>query len=249
MNRVKKYTLLFFLTIVLSVAAAEFAFCSITLKTVVVNPSQTKTQQATLKAYLPKEATPEDVLDLGDLNIDYDIEKGLYYVHKEVELEPGESVSRQIEMEDVWVISESELVQLVEKSNDLIKKLEGTEYFETAAAMGKNINNKYQAILNKQVDAADALPQTHIAAYRENKRKMGQIEEMISKLQKMVDRIELSKGSGKGGKVSIKSTWWMIIGVVAFLGLVSFILFLLWHKQAKVLTEDKNIQGDDQDLS
>jgi hypothetical protein len=78
---------------------------------------------------------------------------------------------------------------------------------------------------------------------------MGQIEEMISKLQKMVDRIELSKGSGKGGKVSIKSTWWMIIGVVAFLGLVSFILFLLWHKQAKVLTEDKNIQGDDQDLS
>lgn len=240
MDKAKKYTLLFFLTIMLSLAAAEFAFCSITLKTVVVNPSQTQTQEATLKAYLPKEATPEDVLDLGDLNIDYDIEKGLYYVHKEVKLEPGESVSRQIKIEDVWIIPESELEQLVKKSNDLTKKLEGTDYFETASVINKNINNKYQTILNEQVDAADALPQTHIATYRENQRRKDEIEELISKLQKMVDRIELSKGSGKGGKVSIKSTWWMIIGVVAFLGLVSFILFILWHKQTRVLTKDKN---------
>lgn len=249
MSKVKKYLLLFFLVLTISLFLAEGAFASIVLKSVVVNPSQTKTQEATLKAYLPKEVTPDDVLDLGDLNIDYDIEKGLYYVHKEVELEPGESVSRQVEIEDVWFIPESKLEQLIKKSNDLTKKLEGTEYFEPAVAISKNINNKYQSILNKQEDAADALPQTHIAVYRENKIKMGEIEEMISKLRKMVDRIELSKGSGAGGKVSIKSTWWMIIGVVAFLGLVSFILFILWHKQAKVLTEDKNIQGDDQDLS
>ncbi|MCF7887477.1 MAG: hypothetical protein K9L71_03595 [Candidatus Omnitrophica bacterium] len=236
----KRVFLLFCLGIAVSLLITEFVFCSITLKTVVVNPSQTQTQQATLKAYLPKEVTPGNILDLGDLNIDYDIEKGLYYVHREVELEPGESVSRQIEIEDVWTISELELEQLVKKSNDLTNKLEGTNYFETALAINKNINSKYQTILNKQADAADALPQTHIVVYRENQRKIDEIEELISKLQKMVDRIELSRDSGKSGKVSIESTWWMIIGVVVFLGLVSFILFILWHKQAKVLTKDKN---------
>jgi len=99
------------------------AQANIVLKTVVVNPSQTKTQTALLKAYLPKEVKPEDIVELGDLKVDYDIEKSLYYVYKECELAPGESISRSIEIKDVWIISRTELEALTSRAKELVEAL------------------------------------------------------------------------------------------------------------------------------
>ncbi len=104
------------------------AQASIVLKTLVVNPSESKTQKALLKAYLPEEAKPEDIVELGDLKIDYDIEKNLYYVYKELELAPGESVSRSIEIKDVWIISQAELEALTGRAGELVEALRKTAY-------------------------------------------------------------------------------------------------------------------------
>lgn len=222
--------------VILCFLSAE-AESNIILKTLIVNPSQTKTQTALLKAYLPKEAKPEDVLGLGDLNIAYDIDKSLYYVYREYELKPGESITRQIEIKDIWIISEEEIAGLNEEAKKLVEKLKKTAYFNTAITLQEDIRNKSNDILNRQEGAIDATPQTHIAAYRENIKTMGSVKSMVTNLEKMVLETKIAAGSA-AKRVSIKATWGVILGVIIALGLLSFIFFIIWHRQATI-TETK----------
>jgi len=222
---------------------AKEAGCGIILKTLVVNPSKTKTQTALLKAYLPKEATAEDVVDLGDLKIDYDIGKGLYYVHQKYELKPGESVSREIEIKDVWVISRAEIEALTRQAKELAEKLKGTSYFEMADALQKDIESKCSEILNRQEKAMDVLPQAHIGAYRKNIKILDSTNVKIARLEKMVAeaRVAHVPSGPVEAKVSVKATWWLIVAMVVALGLLSFIFFIIWHHQAiKLQKEEKH---------
>ena len=216
------------------------AEANVVLKSVVVNPSKTKTQKAMLKAYLPEEATPEDVVDLGDLKIDYDIDKTLYYVHKEFELGPGESVVRAVELKDIWLIDRLELDTLTGKARELAEKLKGTDYFAVGLQMQRDIEAKSVEILNKQTATMDALPQTHIAAYRDNKKMMLAIKDMVAKLENMVIESKFVHPSA-AEKVSVKATWWVILAVIIALGLLSVVFFVIWHRQAsEEILKEKN---------
>jgi len=206
----------------------------IILRAMVVNPSKTKTQEALLKAYLPKEVKPEDVIELGDLKIDYDVVKALYYVYKKVRLEPGESVSRSVEIKDVWLISQAELDALVGKAKKLVEKLKKTAYFETAVTLQKDIETKSREILNKQEKARDALPQTHIAVYRDNIKTLDSIKAMLSELERMVIETKAAAPGVAMKRISVRATWWVIVAVIVLLGLFSLILYIIWHREASM---------------
>ena len=240
----RKWLVTFILGIILCVYAQE-ANCSIALKSVVVNPSRTKTQKATLKAYLPKEAKPEDILDLGDLKIDYDLEKGLYFVYKQFELKPGEGELRKVEIKDIWIIAESELTALSNKAKEIVEKLKDSEFFEDAVALMKQIEEKQADIIKTQNDALDTIPQEHIAVYRLNVDKMDEIKANIAKLEKMFLEYNLAKG--RAGKVSVKASWFVILSVIIALGVISFAFFFIWHQQAGVLKGSrKKLKGDEE---
>ena len=49
---------------------------SLTLKVMAINPSKDEAQPAEIRAYLPREVQPEDILEKGDLELAYD-SKGL----------------------------------------------------------------------------------------------------------------------------------------------------------------------------
>lgn len=229
MGRMKWLIVVLLCTMVYGLLAEEAQCANVVLKSLVVNPSKTKTQEAMLKAYLPKEAKPEDIIDLGDLKIDYDITKALYYVYKEFELAPGESVIRQIEMRDIWVISREELDSLNARAKELTEQLRETAYIETAIGQQRDIREKIALILNKQEKAMDAIPQTHIATYRENVKTQEAIKDILAKLDRMV--IE-TKVAPVVGRISVKATWWVILAVIISLGIVSLAFFIIWHRQA-----------------
>ena len=222
------------------------AQASIVLKTLVVNPSESKTQKALLKAYLPEEVKPEDVVDLGDLEIDYDIEKALYYVYKEFELEPGESVSRSIEIKDVWLISRAQLDSLTGRTRELVEALKKTAYFDTALTLQSDIEEKSGEVLDKQEKALDALPQTHIAVYRENTAMLGSMKTMLAGLEKMFVESKIAAGAATE-KISIKATWWVILGVIIALGLISFIFLIIWQRQANIVAIKQKTKESSQD--
>ena len=230
----RKWIVLILMGVILCLLATE-AQANIILKTMVVNPSKTKTQEALLKAYLPKEAKPEDIVDLGDLKIDYDINKALYYVHKEFELAPGESVSRSIEIKDVWIISQDKIDSLTGRAKELVEALKKTAYFGTAVTLQKDIEEKSSQVLDKQEQAIDALPQTHIAVYRDNLKALDSIKTVLARLEKMVIESKVAAGVVTK-KVSVKATWWLILGVIVALGLLSLAFFIIWHRQVAIAT-------------
>ena len=203
----------------------------VVLKSLIVNPSKTKTQQAMLKAYLPKEAKPEDVIDLGDLKIDYDITEGLYYVYKEFELAPGESAMRQIEINDVWVVTRQELDSLSARAKELVEQLKETAYIETAIGEQQDIEYKITDILTEQEKAMDAIPQVHIAAYRQNQKSVDSIKAILAKLEQKVVETKVISGPPVG-RVSVKASWWVILSVIISLAVLSLIFFVIWHRQA-----------------
>ncbi|MEA3561001.1 MAG: hypothetical protein U9R31_04435 [Candidatus Omnitrophota bacterium] len=228
------------LAVLILLAGGMFLFlagqaeCGVVLKTMIVNPSKTKTQEALLKAYLPREVKPEDIVELGDLTLDYDIGKALYYVYKKVELAPGESASRSIEIKDVWIISRARIDNLTGDAEEMVKKLKGPAYFDIALTLQKDIQEKSGDILRKQEAAMDVLPQTHIAVYRDNVEILDSIKDILSKLEKMVIESKVVVAGPAAERISVKTTWRVILGVIIVLGLLSLIFFIIWQRQAGI---------------
>jgi hypothetical protein len=230
MNRYQKIFIIFILSgLLFNIFAVQ---ASIIVNAIVVNPSKNKEQKATLQAYLPKEITPEDIIDREDLEVGYDVDKSVYYVYKEVQLGPGESVKKQIELKDVWIISEKELNSTVEKAESLIEGLKGTKYYDQAEAITNMVKNHADQILTKQNKEMDSLPEIHIAAYRQNMKLLNKIKkDLLPKLESM--NMEIKPATQVPvEKIFVKASWWIILGVVSFLGLLSLVLFFFWHKQA-----------------
>jgi len=216
---------------------------SVILNVMVVNPSTTKTQKAILKAYLPKEAKPEDIIDASDLQVTYDIEKGLYYAFKEFELAPGEMVKRSVHIKDIWIIRESELESMLTRADDILKELKGTPYIDTAVTLKKDMDDKNVDILAKQKEAANALPEPHIAAYRRNLDIIEVMKADLVELESMLSRAKPASGVAVK-RIFVKASWWIILAVIVSLLLLSFIFFFIWHKQAAVTIEGEQTPKD-----
>lgn len=154
---------------------------SVILRILVVNPSQTDTQTVPVKIYLPKEVSPEDILDLGGLELDYDAEKGMYFAHNEVELEPGQSITKMVKMEDIWVFPENQLARFIHQAQEIARRLENSFYTEEAKAFVLAVELKVQEILERQKTTATNAGE-HILAYREGTLLIGSIKRDLSEL-------------------------------------------------------------------
>ena len=236
---------------------------NVILKMQVANPSKTDGQAVPLKVYLPKEVSPSDIVDLGDLKLDYDPDTGMYYVHDNVDLGPGESKVQKVEMKDVWVFTEDELSTFVNQAKEMAKQLEGTPYASEAAALLVGIDEKVQGILKRQSDTADK-PSEHIRAYRQGISLLNTIRQDVDALEKLRQdtggeglnaaargkqtaattdsdaRIALpgsEKGSEEGAplgrSISMTAAWRLIFAILGFLGVLSLVFFMTWHRLLK----------------
>lgn len=211
------------------------------MNAVVVNPSSTKSQTATLKAYLPVESKPEDIVSLGDLTVSFDVQENLYYVSKELTLGPGEMAKRQIELKDVWVISEKELNTDIDRMNEMLQDLKGSSFYSRAATIKDTIQTRVEQILDVQKNAMHVLPDVHIAAYRSNMQILNTIKEDLARVEAMLLQAKPAVGLAFN-KIFVKTSWWIILLVIIFLGALSFGLFVVWHKQAKIAQSEKKAE-------
>ena len=77
---------------------------SVIIKFIIVNPSDSTDQKIPFKAYLPKEVRQEYIVDLGGLSLNYDATTEQYYVTTDIALKAGESITRSVEIKDIWII-------------------------------------------------------------------------------------------------------------------------------------------------
>ena len=188
--------------LVFGLAPAE---ASVTLKVSASNPSEFQEQTLTVKSYLPKGIRPENVMNAGGLDIGYDIKKGQCYVHQELVLPPKESVTFNVEIEDIWLVNEEELERQRNYTYKLRDQLLKSDYAETAKAVVGEIEAKIQSVLDKQEEnlIEKVPPIEHIGAYELNQETIGEIREDIGILESMV--MALLKGGTSGGAAGGKS--------------------------------------------
>ena len=96
----------------------------VTMKVVAVNPSADKVKTVPVRIDLPQEIKPSDILDAGELGVEFDTERSTYYLYKaEVQLAPKQTKVFQVSVRDVWVIPEEELEGLKSHTHLMLQRL------------------------------------------------------------------------------------------------------------------------------
>jgi hypothetical protein len=214
------------------------AAASVVLKIMATNPSETNTRRVPVKVYLPKEAKPEDVIDKGDLQVGYDAQQGSYYAYGTYEVAPLDTVEREIELRDVWVIEESELASLKSEAQKIKDLLKGTEFEDRVNFLTDNIISKIEEIEQRQ-EALTPNPEEHISSYRNNLKLLD-----AAKSDLAVARTMLDKGAGLPKNV----IWKLIIYILVFLGILGGSFYVIWHRQVNMLIGKKETKANS-DLS
>jgi hypothetical protein len=217
---------------------------SVIFRITTVNPSKSKTQKVPVKIYLPEEVKPKDVIDIGGLELDYDAEKRVYYLFKgDLTLSPGELRMFQVEVEDVWIVAETRLQELKTRIDNILVRLEKTDYYPRAKEISDSIYERLESIRKSQSDETIG-QQQHIGVYRDNMQIIEKINEDIAKLEKALATAGGPLAPEILAKTKIKSesptktmTWIIIFIIIIFIGLMAAVLFFTWQRQARITKE------------
>ena len=227
---------------------AGSVWAEIVLKILLVNPSETETKEFTIHSALPPEVKAGDVLDADGLSVEYDSQAGLYLLSGTVSLQPKQSLSKQIVLEDVWMIPEARFAAVREETGTILEKLAKTPYEEQGQLLADSVERRLAAIDAGQQQPF-VNPEQHISLYRDNLKALQSIEvDLVSLRQLMVMAAlepsgpPLLGGSGAAaggtehgrGRLSILTTWKLIFMILALLGLVSLSFFVVWQRQLKL---------------
>lgn len=222
-------------------AAPAWGAETIRMRVVVVNPSSEKTQTKTIKSYLPKEITLKDVRDSGGLDLDYDEEQGLLFVHKaDVELAPGESKTFEVVLDDVWVVPPDRIDRHRAHADQILMLLKDTPYYESAEIVVEAIRSRLEEVTRTQNDQT-VTRQQHIAYHRNNVKILESIEQDLERLEKLVAKaggppnLEMIEKSDVNLKSpTAKTTWIIIMIILIFIAILGATFYFTWIGQAKI---------------
>ncbi len=156
------------------IAATLFVFiwhpvvfaAELSINLIAVNSSETESKEIDVKYYLPKELEPSDVLDSGELKVEYDVDKMLYFVVGKVKFNPKESKNFKIRVNDVWVITPEEISVLKQNMDGNLSLLEGnTDLYPNAKRERDKLFEQLDIILTQQQSYSDNI-ERRIEQYR-----------------------------------------------------------------------------------
>ncbi|MFA7001656.1 MAG: hypothetical protein WC352_05885 [Candidatus Omnitrophota bacterium] len=224
---------------------------SVVLRVVAVNPSDSKTQDVPVKIYLPQEARPDNILDRGDLEVGYDYDKATYYVFKDkITLLPKETKVFQVEIEDIWFVSDEILNRLKTQTDAILDRLKETPYFDQAKIVAATIHGRLAQIAVSQADES-LNKELHIGLYRSNLKVIEEIKKDIAKLEKLL----VSVGAPPAPEIlaetklnlktpSRATTWFLIFAILVFIGLLGAVFFFTWQAQVRISKEFPESKGN-----
>ena len=223
----------------LTASAQERERESIELSVIAVNPSDVKTQTVQIKTYLPKEITPDMIIDASGLDIEFDSEQSMYYVYKdEVKLNPAETKTFNIELKDAWVIPQGRLDSLKVQTESIVTRLEGSQFYESAKLLGETIYNALDTVALTQDDDTVSR-RSHIGIYRNNLKIVAQVKDDVDRLEKQLvvasslPKLDVLEKSELKTESPTESTSWMIIFIIMlFIGMLTGVFFFTWQAQA-----------------
>lgn len=225
----------FVLPLLFLILATGEADANIVLKVFAINPSKEQTQKVPVKTLLPKEVKPEDVIDRGDLDIAYDTQEGCYVAYGEFELKPGETLERDIEIRDIWIIPNSEIENIRKDLVKLSDLLKNTEFSDRLAFLKNNIESKVNQIIESQKDSPSN-PELSISNYRENLKVLESTKADLALIRSFLAQLRPFPAA---------TIWRVILLIIVFLGILGGSFYIIWQKQVKNITQHDTFFASD----
>jgi len=215
-----------------------------TLRVVAVNPSADKPKTIPVRFDLPLEVSPSDILDAGEMDVEFDTERSQYYVHKaEVTLAPKQTRVFSVVVRDVWFIPEQQIEALRAHTSLVMGRLKESEYRQAATQLGDSILGRLDEITALQEDEA-ASRKRRIGDYRRNLRTLEEIKEDLARMEKLLSFTggvpvpEMMEESPlKSDAPSTTTTWLVIFLILIFMGLLAGQFFFTWHRRVRAAAE------------
>lgn len=216
---------------------------SIVIKTLITNPSLLISQDVPLKYYLPQELKKEHIIDSdAGVEVKYDTEKDQLYVDGNFKLKAGETKTIKVRVEDVWIISESEIDSLLKQAQELLKPLEKTAFFAQGISLKSDIDVSLGKAKNYMKD--DITPEAKIKSFREANLEIVSSKEKIEKLKDLVSEAQ-SSGSILGfvGGSQAIAVWGVVIAIVTAFVFMSVYMRKLLGKEVKKATVEAHTKS------
>ena len=166
-------------------AHVKIAFCNVAIKIVVVNPLASQERNVPVRYDLPSGIGKEDILFTNGLKVNYDEQKGVYYVYGKVKLGPKESRTLKIVIRDIWKISQKEIESLMKALDEKIDSIEDSKEKETAMLLGERLKEKLKAVSKQQAELESDI-EKRMEVYPVFQRKIESIKDSIFSLDKLV---------------------------------------------------------------
>lgn len=159
--------IIFLTFIIFCFLCAHSAFADLSINLIAVNASGDEVKEIDVKYYLPVELKPKDILDSGPLRVEYDIEKGAYFVRGMVKFQPKESKTFKIKVRDVWVLDLNEIENLKKQLVESLALLEEDdfEYYDSARAVADKLSNQLDAMVEEEKSLTENI-ERRIEAHR-----------------------------------------------------------------------------------
>ncbi len=217
-----------------SIFSSWYTYHSVVLNMLIANPTDRKAN-IPFKAYLPKEAKPENVISSDGLKIEFDEGAHAYFVGGQFTLGAKESIAKKVELKDIWQMDETELNAYKTQASDLYNEAQKTSYSAQALVLKNDVSNKVDSILRKQKDN-NSTPTEHIQTFRDNQDDLASIKENLKKLTDLVT----SAGAGRGliasvGGIQSIATWGIVVILIAGLGILGAFSYSMWKHQMMVM--------------
>ena len=215
-----------------------------TLRVVAINPSADKSRAVPVRIDLPQEVKPSDILDHGELEVEFDTDRSLYYLHKDdVTLAPKQTRVFEVLVRDVWFVQDPTLDSLRSHTQLLLRRLEKSEYYESAKQLADSIATRLDDVQKMQADETISRKQ-RIGNYRRNLQTLDAIKEDLARMEKLLAFAggppvpEMMKESPlRSDAPSTTTTWLVIFLIMIFMGLLAGQFFFTWQRRVKADAE------------
>ena len=140
------------------------------------------------RASLPARVTPDDILDLGGLELGYDVKSDSYHVHGTQVLGPREIAVREVQVNDIWVLDEGVVGTMETRAGQMVQMLEGTRHeAEAAERRDRVVRWAAQMLARQRENRISAVsPMLHIQAYEANLKAFQEVRQEVGQIENLV---------------------------------------------------------------
>lgn len=222
-----------------------------------MNPSS-EPQEIAVRSFLPKEIRPDDVLDAQNFNILYDESRKVYFLEKKEKFDGNESKKYVITVKNKWRIPESEILFYKDQTEKLIMLFRETSFEAYGDEQGKMILEMLSEISQLQQEVSSSMSlEEKMRAFVLNSQKFEVAKAKIQNLQQILPEAAMEKNPDRDFAEKLRNlikklaetqkmvlmaigmdpdkpiTWWFILGIILFLGIVSAVFYSVWIKKLK----------------